>query len=56
MWFKRNQYSLHDLIPLPKQKIKEIQEFNASDGIFYYFIEKIFEHCPKDQEEVVIFL
>lgn len=58
VWFKRNQYTLHDLIPLSKQKILEIQDFNASDAIFYFFIEKIFENChrPKDQEEVVLFL
>jgi len=38
VWFKRNQYTLHDLVALSKQRIIEIQQFNQSDGIFYHFI------------------
>ena len=58
MWFKRYQYSVHDLIPLSEEEIKDIQQYNASSNIFYFFIEKLFEHCPNQQhiEDVVAFL
>lgn len=58
VWFKRNQNTMHDLVALSKQKIIEIQQFNESDGIFYFFIEKIFQYS-KDElhlQQVVDFM
>lgn len=39
---------MHDLVALSKQKIIEVQQFNESEGIFYFFIEKIFQYS-KDE-------
>ena len=35
-----------------------MQKYNGSDNIFYFFIEKLFQHCTQyeDLEEVVLFL
>jgi hypothetical protein len=40
------------LVALSKQKIISIQEFNASDNIFYFFIEKIFQYL-KDEYQLI---
>lgn len=58
VWFKRNQNSLHDLVALSKQKILEVQQFNESDAVFYFFIEKLFQHSRNEMQlsEVVDYL
>jgi hypothetical protein len=58
VWFKRNQNSLHDLVALSKQKILEVQQFNESDAVFYFFIEKLFQHSRNETQltEVVDYL
>jgi hypothetical protein len=58
VWFKRNQNSLHDLVALSKQKILEVQQFNQSDAVFYFFIEKLFQYSRDETHlrKVVDFL
>lgn len=49
---------MHDLVALSKQKILEVQQFNESDGVFYFFIEKLFV-CSRDEahlQQVVAFM
>ena len=44
VWFKRHLLSQHDLVIESKSQIEKNWESLRTPHIFYYFIEKVFEH------------